>query len=809
MISDFTAHTESDVEQKIIYPVLSRPDWCGIPTHAIKTKEYIPAIDIEKGSRQRKNYSPDYVIYAHGFPVGVIETKSKNESALQGLNEARMYALALNAKFPNGINPVKVLMSCNGTDIWLAKWDEESKLQFKVPELELGSKGYAAILAAFGWSVLSSEGKHLQKMFESSFKHYPYEFIFRKERLNSRVGYNSFAEALAPVLRYYFQNSGTASENEILENAYVSTENTVRYERVFENFLRQRTIPIGATGKELAPTDDSEKMLTEHIWKSNSQDGSIQLLIGGVGAGKTSFIKRYMKYLAPTSLQEFTEFVYLDFNEANPNIVRLQDWVLDQFIDRFVPPGTEDEDLFRKIFGPEIQSFKALQNNLYRRNRDRYEELLADQKLKWVSNREQYAKCIARYFGAESRKRLVVVFDNLDKRNEQTQIELFEVAQWFKGLTSSLIIVSLRDTTWEAHKKTPPLDTLQNATHFYIAPPRFFDVAKKRLELARENIARFLPERLSYDIEGVGKVTYDRADVHQYLSSLYDAVFINKRLVGVLIESLAGRNVRNSLDMFTRIIQSGHLDENRITQKILKEEKYSIPEYILIRALMRQDYRFFTDENGFCTNILAFETGGAPALNLLRAEILANLTNFRKKRGDNGIEGYKLVDSLSSELELLGYDVQNVLIELNYLLKRGLVVHEDVEAQVILSENCVRIHAAGWAHLTILCQRLEYIVPCALVSPILDKSAAHEIEAGWTKASGRGDLSLAIQKQIATSFLNYLKQQKQKMEELSALYLNESVGSKWVIANIEKALSFAGGKGRDSSKLQGSSGSLF
>lgn len=68
------------------------------------------------------------------------------------------------------------------------------------------------------------------------------------------------------------------------------------------------------------------------------------------------------------------------------------------------------------------------------------------------------------------------------------QLAIFEAAQWIKDLTRSLIIVNLRDTTFEAHRDEPPLDAFINAVNFYIKSPRFAAILRKRLDIVLENI---------------------------------------------------------------------------------------------------------------------------------------------------------------------------------------------------------------------------------------------------------------------------------------------------------------------------------
>ncbi len=59
--------TESDVEQKIIYPFLVHPSFLGIPHEWVRTKEYMEPTDIDKSAGKRYGYIPDYSVWRNGF----------------------------------------------------------------------------------------------------------------------------------------------------------------------------------------------------------------------------------------------------------------------------------------------------------------------------------------------------------------------------------------------------------------------------------------------------------------------------------------------------------------------------------------------------------------------------------------------------------------------------------------------------------------------------------------------------------------------------------------------------------------------
>jgi hypothetical protein len=90
-----TLKSESDVEQKVILPLLTnaRPSGLAYAQSDIVTKLSIRRLQIGKGTA-RKLYFPDYLVVLAGLPVLVIEAKAVGEPIEFALDEARLYANA-------------------------------------------------------------------------------------------------------------------------------------------------------------------------------------------------------------------------------------------------------------------------------------------------------------------------------------------------------------------------------------------------------------------------------------------------------------------------------------------------------------------------------------------------------------------------------------------------------------------------------------------------------------------------------------------------------------------------------------------
>ena len=159
--------TESDVEQKLIWPLITEkvPNGAGLFPADVLTKTSIRRLEIGKGTA-KKLYYPDYMVVLAGLPVLVIEAKAPHESAERGLAEARLYANELNALFPSGVNPCIRVVACNGPDLLSAPVDAaEPDIRLKHNDISAGSTLYAQLVSECCRAVPSASRRQHPKTF--------------------------------------------------------------------------------------------------------------------------------------------------------------------------------------------------------------------------------------------------------------------------------------------------------------------------------------------------------------------------------------------------------------------------------------------------------------------------------------------------------------------------------------------------------------------------------------------------------------------------------------------------------------------
>lgn len=752
--------TESDVEQKLVWSLLTSPDFLNIPVEAIATKRYVSTRDIGKGNSEVRGFAPDYIVFVNRIPAFVIEVKAPDETADKGYREARLYASEINAAYPAGVNPIQFILSTNGKEVLFGPADAAATVTWNMSAGLVPGPELAQISGSAGWAALQSNTLAISALLERKRYFTPSYFFGGDARLNTRLGPNSLSEVLAPVVRQYFDADSPEEKAEILEKAYVDSALTTRYARTFENFLRDRALPKSIPSiTELEPQKKSERSFSAALSDYSSslpESGSMQILIGAVGAGKTSFVERFERYLLPDDVKDSLFWVYVNFNDAPSDPTHYEEWLCEKFCEAFKKRFFKDDPTIQlAIFDDKKRDFDFANFLIKESDPHEYNRRLSIELSDWKRNWRTFATSACRYLIGDKRIGVVCVFDNTDRRTRDQQLQLFEVAQWFKNETRSCCIISLRDETYERYKDEPPLDTFIHSNHFFIRTPRFIDIIRKRLQLSLDNLGAKHEIRAS--VSGLGNVIISSEKAASFLDAIFRHLFLNpQRKISWVAEGLSGKNARSALRLFAQLIYSPHLDERLLIRAGEGEKGWFIPEHLIMNAMMKTDYLFFSEDHGFVSNLLNFDPDTTTSYNFIRLEILLFLVERRKARGDVRSEGYFFASTLCERLRSMGYSSRDVLHEITWAVRRGLVVADHFSDRAVVETDIIKANAAAFVHTHILLNRLEYLANCSLTAKMFDRAPAEKIADLWNIVRPATDISIYKKKQAVEVLQSYI-----------------------------------------------------
>ncbi len=790
-----TTATEGDVETQIVLPLLTKPELLAVDLECVRSKEFLTAFDIGKGTKARKGYIPDYAIYILAMPVVAVEVKAPSVNAAVAWEEALLYAHALNSRFRSSINPCNFVLATNGIQLLAGKWDDHQPVvDCLVSDLEVGSDSLARLQKLMGFDQLSRyAGVASASLKLLNFKR-PFNQGDGPALLISKLESNTFAADLSPILRRCFTSRDQNRDPEIYKKAYVSSNEVTSYDKNLESLLLDR-LSRSRTRVEIKTTkrraEEVSKVLTDLV-SSKSPTGELQLITGGVGTGKSLFARRYKEFLQPQALREATHWAFLDFNFAPDDLTNANDWVFDTFVKSLIDEGapldpTHEEDQER-LFAHDLSERASYYSRVDRVEAGRGNLERARDIEGWRQDPERVARGASRYLQGERGDVIIVVFDNVDRRGVESQLAAFQLALWFMDQMRCIIILQMRDVTFEAHKNERPLDTYKTGQVFHISPPKFIDVVKRRLELSQLELSQHAPETIRYQTPSGLNISYPKTRAGEFLQQIYLELFSKPTNMSTILEALAGRNVRKALDMFMAIITSGHMPEDLITRVAAGQISQRFPEHLVLKILMRQDYRFFSEASGFVSNIFYCGREWERPSNLLIPEALFYRISQRRVNGENGQLGFVAVSRLQSHLERFGFVDRDVMKACHYLVAKELVEADSATASTLSSTDSIKATASGWVHMRLLAARSEYVWGVLPTTSLNDRALDARIFDLMQTEAKYGHLYASQANNVLDHFHRYLQAQFNSLKSHPGYSAVGHSGSPYIIQKVSEAI---------------------
>lgn len=775
--------TESDVEQKFIMPLLTHPSFLEVPSKAILTKKSLRVLSFVDKSSLPKGYIPDYIVFFNGYPILVIEAKSPDVAVKQAIDEARMYGQLLNQNFPTKINPVAFVMGCNGREIAVGPADTNDHKLFSVPDVVIGSDALAQLKELIGAATLSGIAERIKSSLSAK------SYITPASRLPTqlfldRVRPNALAPYLAPLYEMFFRAEDPEKIQLILDQAYVDTAELREYDLVLHSILRQ--IERTSDYRTIQTDRHREYTLTPEIDRYNagaaSSGGRLHLIIGARGAGKSLFIYRFFTHLMPEELKNRAAWCIIDFNRAPSSIDNIETYICEKLVEecqnlQFDPYSLEG---LNRIFAVEIS---RLQRGPLAVITDEAEKqrMLSTELLRISADKRNFGVLLGRSLTMNATRPLIVAFDNVDRRESAQQLQIFQAGQWFRRETHAFTLMTLRDVTFERFKDQPPLDAFAQISNFYIRPPRFALVLQKRLRLA---ISEGLKEvsKVEQTASSGMRFQYNRDQLGTFLQTVYDALFGGDQEVGRIVDALAERDVRDALGMFSRMLSSGHFNADRVIS-IGTGGKADIKHDMLIKILMRAEYRLYSEDAGFIRNLFAAPSETFSGNIFLVAEVLGFFAQ-PTQAGSDRIGGFWRFDELISDMASMGFEEAEVRDSVHRLIKHKMLTYDGEDTEQPTDTDHIKITPSGFIHLRSLPNFIEYLSSVALHSPFGDQSVAKRIADIWGRCNTYPDLAFTQKHQVASELRDYLIREKRRLDAANPLFKERSRETEGVVTAI-------------------------
>lgn len=711
LYENLTLLSESDVEQKFIVKLLTsaNPEGLGYSIADFKTKVDIRKIAIDKGTK-KKLYYPDYAIVMDGLPLMVIEAKTPGEDIGEAVREARLYATEINSNYARGVNPCAVIIATDGHRIVACHWDEDAPfVDLSISDLDITNVGFAELISKTSKSSLKKLASSILSTIRTS-AHYvkPIFMLGGKTVINEIVGDNSFGANISVEYKYLFNPDSFDDRASIIKNAYVPSRRKQAHVAPIEKIIRASLPPHVVDAREINDSGKPQE-IHEAIINTARIKNEICLLIGSVGSGKSTFTDYLRLEALPNDVVKNTEWININLNKAPLSRDLIYKWVLNRALDA-IHEKNKDIDfneisILRKIYSNQLSKVEKGKAALYPRDSEKYADVIFGEIDRLQNDESATLLGTINFLFPGSKKILVIVLDNCDKRNRDDQLLMFEVAAWLKSEFPVMVFLPLRDTTYDQFRSEPPLDTVIKDLVFRIDPPLLEKVIYARLNYALREIS-IQNSKFTFYLSNSMKVECSRAEVGTYLKAMVSSLF-QDQLFKRIITGLAGRNIRRGLEILLDFCKSGHIGSDEILRIRTSSGDYRLPNHTITKILLKGKRKYYSDQEANIKNLFNSDENDSLPDPFSRISILQWLSDNKKIAGPNRVIGFHKVSHLVGVLQGLGHSSSRLLAEIATLVRAGCILAENQYSD-ISEEDLISLAPAGYIHLDLL-RNINYL----------------------------------------------------------------------------------------------------
>jgi hypothetical protein len=764
--------TESDVEQKVIYPLLTNmePLGLGYDQTEIQTKINLQKILIDKGAKAILYY-PDYLITVNGVPSIIIEAKKPEEDLIEAFRQASLYAAELNRKFEKDINPCQLIIACDGLTLLAGSWDSAAA-QFTINTSNWLSseKDFNAFSHRFSKSTLEKESNEIRARIRKNISYKKPLNLLGGKFIQNKPSENSFGETISIQYRHLFNPNVEEERIDIVRNAYVKVIKQESHVNPIDKLIRKKIIPSALHTTEIDDNTKPKKLI-DAFQNAHNYNNQVLLLVGSVGSGKTTFTTYLKEVALEKNIVSKLTWITLDLNNAPVTAEEIYTWLKKSIVSQIQKDNPHTDfnniDIIQKIYTTEINKLKSGVLQLLNPESDRYREILVEKIIDFQGNIDITLSGHIEQFVHGEKKELIIILDNTDKRNLEEQLLMFEVANWIKDSIKAIVFLPIRDTTFDHFRKEKPLDTVIKDLIFRINPPSLEKVLFSRIKyasrLSEKNKDRFyyLPNNI--------KVNYPAAEELYYLKGILTSLFQNN-FFRRLISGLAGSDIRIGLEIFLDFCKSGHISESEIYKMKQSKGQSKLPNHIVSKVFLRGNKVYYNDVSARIKNLFHSEPSDELPDPFVRISILKWLFENHKIKGPSGIPGFHLAEVVLNNLISLGHNKNRIKEELITMLRHSLIISESQKTEQIDYKELISINTPGIIHLELI-TNMDYLGACAEDTWYNVVETATRISANMSGEGQYTHLSLQNILEHSELLINYLESYFNKYFKLYSEYL--------------------------------------
>lgn len=536
----------------------------------------------------------------------------------------------------------------------------------------------------------------------------------RRNRLNSQ---------LQPLIKYIFEDIAAQKNIDLLQSCYVHT-GSLHIVTDELNVVITDTIPKDDTFAGTKPLkqskEDAGEFGKEVMHAVRERKGELYLLLGGIGSGKTTFLRRYQRIIAKDFLDTSTFTFHLDFLQATLEIDKMELFVWNMILEilrtEYTDLDVEQRKYIKSIFKDKIKNLEATALRGVKKHTEEFEQALGPYLVKWQDNLIDYVPKLLRIATIVNKRTAVLFIDNVDQLDPEYQSQIFLLAQRITRLAGNVTIIALREESYYAPSIQNTF-TAYTSHKFHIASPHFRKMINNRIEYAIRALETHESDARSTILRGY---TFDTTDISEFLRIVQKSVFGWSSRISRFIECICFGNMRSAIQMFTTFLTSGATDVDKMLLIYRRDGAYHVAFHEFLKSVMLQERAYYKEDQ-------------SPILNLFNCSSERNSSHFTAlrflallldHRGESSSEGRGYMELA----RVVGFfadsfdDVRDLSTTLDRLVSRQLIEVNTRSIKTVSGASHVRVTAAGWYYPRYLARTFAYLDLVLQDTPLNDDS---------------------------------------------------------------------------------------
>ncbi len=403
-------------------------------------------------------------------------------------------------------------------------------------------------------------------------------------------------------------------------------------------------------------TERSQALQLEIEAVMKSKISEICLIIGNIGAGKSTFMMRFFSDVLPNELRRLCVLTRVDLADYTGDEKTIQRWLAERLRDSL-------EDAMFGDRQPSYEDFQGIFFRVYKRwsegtFRHLYETDKNQFKIQfgtYVEARRQeqpddYVIGLMRHAIAGRRLLPCLIFDNTDQFPLEIQEKVFQFAIALRNACLSFISIPITDRSiWRLSKSGSFQSYISRS--FYLPTPAAKEVLARRIGYIRTKLEKGDGASKTYFSSRGIRVSIP--NLNAFVNVIEDAFVRNEALSG-LVGRLSNFNIRRMLVLAQKTITSPTFQVDDLIRIYVDTRRHAFDYRRTVRAMITGDYDRHTNQtNDFIQNIF-WTDGQRPVSPLLIASILQFLLALRASAGDDVDRGYISLSELVDSSNLAG-----------------------------------------------------------------------------------------------------------------------------------------------------------